>query len=49
MNNYTCSQCNENSVDLTELYCFTCYLDREAESMIDYANINNLFTTMEAN
>ena len=43
-----CLQCNENSVDITELYCFTCYLDREAEAMIDYANINQLFVTGEA-
>lgn len=44
----TCVQCNENSVHITELYCFNCYLDREAESMIDYAQTHNLFTTMEA-
>jgi hypothetical protein len=46
---YTCMQCNENSVDVTELYCFRCYLDREVEAMIEYDYINQLFTTAEAN
>ena len=49
MTEYTCTQCNENSVDITELYCFTCYLDREAEAMIEYANTHQLFLTKEAN
>lgn len=44
----TCIACNENSVDITELYCFNCYLDREAESMIEYANTHNLFISAEA-
>ena len=43
-----CLQCNENSVDVTELYCFRCYLDREVEAMIEYAYIDQLFTTTEA-
>ena len=49
MTPYVCMQCNENAVDVTELYCFNCYLDREAEAMIDYANINQLFLTKESN
>ena len=44
-----CMQCNENAVDVTELYCFTCYIDREAESMIEYANTHQLFLTKENN
>ena len=46
---YTCMQCNENKVTVTELYCFTCYLDREAEAMIDSDLIDQLFVTSEAN
>jgi len=48
MTEYTCMQCNENAVDVTELYCFRCYLDREVEAMIEYDYINSLFTTQEA-
>ena len=48
MTDNTCIQCNENAVSVTALYCYPCYLDREAESMIDYANINQLFLTKEA-
>jgi hypothetical protein len=44
----TCLQCNENAVDITELYCYSCYLDREAEAMIEYSYINQLFLTKEA-
>jgi hypothetical protein len=43
-----CMQCKENSVDVTELYCFGCYIDREAESLIEYANTHQLFLTKEA-
>ena len=46
--NDVCMQCNENAVDVTELYCFRCYLDREVEAMIEYEYINSLFTTTEA-
>jgi hypothetical protein len=49
MNDYTCMQCNENAVDVTELYCFRCYLDREVEAMIDYGYIDQLFLTKESN
>jgi hypothetical protein len=42
-------QCNENAVDVTELYCFRCYLDREVEAMLEYGYINQLFVTGEAN
>jgi hypothetical protein len=49
MTEYTCIQCNENSVDITALYCFRCYLDREVEAMIEYDYINQLFLTKEAN
>ena len=45
----TCIACNENAVSVTELYCLNCYLDREAESLIDYANTHQLFLTQEAN
>jgi hypothetical protein len=48
MTHDTCIQCNENSVGITELYCFRCYLDREVEAMIEYDYINQLFTTTEA-
>jgi hypothetical protein len=48
MTKNTCISCNENAVDLTELYCFGCYLDREAESLINYANTHQLFLTQEA-
>jgi hypothetical protein len=43
-----CLKCNENAVDVTELYCFGCYLDREVEAMIDYGYIDQLFVTKEA-
>jgi len=49
MTHDTCIQCNENSVSITELYCFRCYLDREVEAMIEYDYINQLFLTKEAN
>ena len=45
---YVCIQCNENAVDVTTLYCFRCYLDREVEAMIEYDYINSLFLTAEA-
>ncbi len=48
MTEYTCMQCNENSVDTTELYCFRCYLDREVEAMIEYGYLDSLFLTAEA-
>jgi hypothetical protein len=48
MTAYVCMQCNENSVDVTELYCFRCYLDREVEAMIEYDLINQLFVTGES-
>lgn len=48
MTEYTCMQCNENAVDVTELYCFHCYLDREVEAMIEYGYIDQLFATAEA-
>jgi hypothetical protein len=44
----TCMQCNENAVDVTELYCFRCYLDREVEAMIEYELIDQLFISAEA-
>jgi len=44
-----CLECNENPVDVTELYCFRCYLDREVEAMIEYDLIDQLWTTQEAN
>ena len=44
-----CLECNENPVDVTELYCFRCYLDREVEAMLEYDLINQLFVTGEAN
>ena len=47
--NYTCIQCNENKVTITELYCFICYLDKETEAMIDSDLIDQLFATSEAN
>ena len=48
MTEYTCMQCNENAVDVTELYCFRCYLDREVEAMIEYELIDQLFISAEA-
>ena len=45
----TCIQCNENSVTITELYCFSCYIDKEAEAMINSELVNQLFMTKEAN
>jgi hypothetical protein len=44
----TCLQCNENAVSVTELYCYSCYLDREVEGMIEYAYIDQLFLTKES-
>jgi hypothetical protein len=49
MTAHVCMQCNENAVDITELYCFRCYLDREVEAMIGYDYIDQLFLTKEAN
>jgi hypothetical protein len=46
---YTCMKCNENAVDVTELYCQHCSLDLLAESMIDYDLIDQLFLVKEAN
>jgi hypothetical protein len=48
MTDYTCMQCNENAVDVTELYCFRCYLDREVEAMIEYDLVDQLFVSGEA-
>lgn len=48
MTDNTCIQCNENATDVTELYCFGCYLDREHEAMIEYGYIDSLFLTKEA-
>jgi hypothetical protein len=48
MTDYTCMQCNENAVDVTELYCFRCYLDREVEAMIEYDLVDHLFVSGEA-
>jgi hypothetical protein len=45
----TCIGCNENAVSVTALYCFNCYLDREAEALINSELINQLFLTKEAN
>lgn len=45
----TCIGCNENAVSVTELYCLNCYLDREAEAMINSELIDQLFLTKEAN
>jgi hypothetical protein len=46
---YTCIQCNENAVTVTELYCLNCYIDLNAEAMIEYDLIDQLFVTKEAN
>jgi hypothetical protein len=43
----TCIGCNENKVSWDALYCYTCYLANNAE--IDYAEIDKLWTTQEAN
>lgn len=44
-----CMKCNENSVDITELYCPHCSLDLLAESMINSEYIDQLWLTKEAN
>jgi hypothetical protein len=44
-----CLDCNENSVDVTEFYCFRCYLDREVEAMLEYDYLDQLFLTKESN
>jgi hypothetical protein len=44
----TCISCNENAVDVTQLYCFNCSIDRELEGMIEYGYIDQLFLTQEA-
>lgn len=46
MTDYTCMKCNENAVDVTELYCSHCSLAMLADSMIDY---DQLFLVKEAN
>ena len=43
----TCIGCNENKVSWDALYCMNCYLAKNAE--IDYAEIDKLWTTQEAN
>jgi hypothetical protein len=45
---YTCMKCNENAVDVTELYCTHCSLNMLAESMQYADEINSLFLTAEA-
>ena len=45
----TCMKCNENSVDVTELYCQHCSLDLLAEAMVNSDYYNQLFVTGEAN
>lgn len=42
-----CIGCNENAVDRLELYCFTCYVEKNSE--IDYTQIDQLWLTQEAN
>jgi hypothetical protein len=49
MTEYTCMKCNENIVDILELYCSHCSLEMLAESMIDYDLIDQLFLAKEAN
>jgi len=44
----TCMNCNENSVDVTELYCNHCSLNMLAELMQYSDEINSLFLTAEA-
>ena len=46
---YTCINCNENAVDVTELYCQHCSLEMLADSMIDSDLISQLFILEEAN
>jgi hypothetical protein len=46
---YTCMKCNENSVDVTELYCSYCSLEMLAESMENSDLIDQLFILQEAN
>jgi len=41
----TCIACNENAVSVTELYCFNCYLDNNAETY--YTQIDHLWITKE--
>lgn len=43
MTEYTCIQCNENIVDVTELYCFHCYVEREVEAILEYELVDGLF------
>ena len=45
---YTCMKCNENAVDVTELYCQHCSLEMLANSMIDSELIDQLFILQEA-
>jgi hypothetical protein len=42
-------KCNENVVDVIELYCGHCSLDMLAEAMLNSDLINQLFTVKEAN
>lgn len=48
MTEYTCMKCNENIVDILELYCSHCSLEILAESMQYADEINSLFITAEA-
>ena len=43
--NDTCIGCNENAVSWDALYCYTCYLNNNAE--IEYTDIDLLWTTKE--
>lgn len=48
MTEYTCMKCNENIVEITELYCGHCSLDLLAEAMINSELIDSLWLTAEA-
>jgi len=49
MTDYTCMNCNENAVDVMELYCTHCSLNMLAESMQYTDELNQLFLVKEAN
>ena len=49
MTEYTCMKCNENIVDILELYCSHCSLEMLAESMENSDLIDQLFILQEAN
>jgi hypothetical protein len=49
MTPYVCMKCNENEVEVTELYCGHCSLELLAESMVDFDLIDQLFLVKEAN